>query len=85
MLGKFKFSLSSFSRTSCVFAFEQQVFEEQEEESSQTAEYGRFRRDLGCEKAAKSRGRGAKMIWGRLGGGQGVVVAHNYKQMAISL
>ena len=51
----------------------------------QTAEYGRFRRDLGCGKAVKSRGRGAKIIWGRLGGGQGAVVARNYKQMAISL
>ena len=36
---------------------------------SQTAEYGRFRRDLGCGKAVKSRGRGAKMIWGRPRGG----------------
>ena len=41
----------------------------------QTTEYGRFRRDLGWGKAVKSRGRGAKMIWGQLGGGQGVVVA----------
>ena len=31
--------------------------------------YGRFRRDLGCGKAVKSRGRGAKMIWGRPTGG----------------
>ena len=53
--------------------------------NSQSAEYGRFRRDLGCGKAVKSRGRGAKMIWGRLGGGQGAVVPRNYKQMAISL
>ena len=53
--------------------------------ASQTAEYGRFRRDLGCRKAVKSQGRGAKMIWGWLGGGQGAVVARNYKQMAISL
>ena len=31
----------------------------------QTVEYGRFRRDLGCGKAVKSRGRGARTIWGR--------------------
>ena len=33
-----------------------------DQSGDQTAEYGRFRQDLGCGKAVKSRGRGAKTI-----------------------
>ena len=51
----------------------------------QTAEYGRFRRDLGCGKAENLGAGEQKQCWGGLRGGQGAVIARNYKQMAISL
>ena len=51
----------------------------------QTAEYGRFRRDLGCGKAENLGAGEQKRSGGGLRGGQGAAIAQNYKQTAISL